>query len=127
MCTSPINIQNNKNNNGYEQPINKYIFELYINDSNCIKKVETKPHSKLIKFNDKIKFTDILMFKINISQTSNDNIIDYHLDGTINHEQITFTKYNDNIFIEFTKNNNGFALCSCSLKNNNIFISPPNY
>lgn len=119
----------NKNNYGYDQPTNKYIFELYINDSNekCIKKIETKSHSKLIKFNEKFRYIDINTFKINISQVSNNNVIDYNLEGHINHELITCTKSNDNIFIEFTKNNNGFTLCSCSLKNNNIFLSPPNY
>jgi hypothetical protein len=124
----PINI---KNNNGYSQPTNKYIFYLYIYDSKknekCIKKIELKPYSKLIKFNDRIKFADINSFKVIISQEIENNILDYNLEGNINTTQTTYIQQNENIFIEFTNNTNGFSLCSCSLTTNNIFVSPPNY
>ena len=60
-ATPPMNINNN-----YAQPANKYIFELYIYDINnnekYIKKIESKSHSKLIKFSDKIKFNEMTNF-----------------------------------------------------------------
>jgi len=124
--TSPINI-----NNGYAHPINKYRFFLYIYDTNnneiCIKKIESKPHAKLIKFSDKIKFSEINNFKVIISHEMDSNMLDYTLEDVININQTTSIHQNDNIFIEFTNNNNGYSLCSCSLTTNNIFVSPPNY
>lgn len=124
--TSPINIKND-----YAHPINKYIFYLYIYDSNKnekhIKKIELKPHSKLIKFSDKIKFSDITNFKVIISHEMDNNALDYSLEDNINTKQTTSIHHNNNIFIEFTNNNNGYSLCSCSLTTNNIFVSPPNY
>jgi len=120
-ATPPMNI-----NNSYAQPANKYIFELYIYDINnnekYIKKIESKPHSKLIKFSDKIKFNEMTNFKVIVSHD-----MDYKLEGIVNNKQTTSIHQNEHVFIEFTNNNNGYSLCSCSLTTNNIFASPPNY
>ena len=124
--TETINI-----NNGYSQPTNKYIFELFIYDDKQnethIKKKELKPHSKIINFNDKIKFDDIHSFKIYITHELDGNTLDYSLEDDIKIGQTTSIHHNDYIFIEFTNNTNGYSLCSCALKIHNIFMSPPNY
>jgi hypothetical protein len=124
--TSPVNI-----NSSYAPPTNRYEFHLSIidfeNNIKSIKKIESKPHSKLIKFNDKIKFTDIKQFKIMISHEMDSSSLDYSLEGTLDNNKTTYIQQNNNIFIEFTNNTNGYSLCSCSLTINNIFVSPPNY
>ena len=101
--TESINI-----NNGYSQPTNKYIFELFIYDDKQnethIKKKELKPHSKLIKFNDKIKFDDLHSFKIYITQELDGNTLDYSLEDNIKICQTTSIHHNEYIFIEFTNN-----------------------
>jgi len=92
-----------------------------------IKKIESKPHSKLIKFSDKIKFTDIEFFNMTVSHEIDNSSLDYSLEGKVDNNKTTYIQQNNNIFIEFTNNTNGYALCSCSLTINNIFVSPPNY
>ena len=51
------------------------------------------------------------------------------MQGNIIHDQSFYTQKNDNLFIEFSQNSNGFVICNCSfvgLDFNRICVSPPN-
>jgi hypothetical protein len=110
----------------------QYIFLLTINSNNLnliFKNIEFNKYSHLIKLNNNIKLKDIISYKIQISIISNNIINDFELEGDIDHNSNYSTHKNDNIFIEFTQNDNGYALCSCfytGLDYNRLFVSPPN-
>jgi hypothetical protein len=137
----PIKYKNNNNdfykNNNYGFPdfnnITRYIFILTINGekiNNLIfKNMEKIKYSHLIKLDDKIKLNDIKTYKIQVSIIANNIISDFELEGDIMHNQSNSTQNNRNLYIEFTQNENGYALCTCfytGLDYNKLFVSPPN-
>jgi len=131
-----ISIQYSKNYHGFSNPDNdtkKYLFELIINGQIIGKKyfrnLEEIRYSHLIKLEHKIKFSSIQNYKTSISIYPNEYPQIFELEGIINQNETTSTHKTENIYIEFTQNNNGYALCSCfyvGLDNNKIFASPPN-
>jgi hypothetical protein len=129
-ASMPININNKSSNikNGYSHPaINKYKFDLQLNDNIHIEKILNKTYAYLITDNNGIKINGLIKYKIVISQIENDNIVEISiLEGTISNDQLSVTNQNDNMFIEFTWNHNQNIICSCYIKNNNFIISPPN-
>jgi hypothetical protein len=126
----PININNKSSNikNGYpNQNINKYKFDLQLNDNIHIEKILNKTYAYLITDSNGIKINGLIKYKIFVSQIENDNIVDVSiLEGTISSDQISITNQNDSLFIEFTWSHNQNITCSCYIKNNNFIISPPN-
>ncbi len=79
--------------------------------------------------NHKIQLAEINSYKASVSIYPADLPMTYELEGQINKDQSSSTQRSDNIYIEFTKNDMGFAICSCfytGLDNNKIFASPPN-
>lgn len=132
--TKPISIKYTKNLHGFSNngnDTNKYIFELIINCKNqkkYFRNFEEIKYSHLITLNHKIKFTDIISYKVSVSLFNYDYNDIFELEGSINTDFSSSTNSNNNIYIEFTQNDMGYVLCSCfytGYDNNKIFVSPP--
>ena len=133
--TQPIQIKYSKNYHGFLNPNNntsRYLFELFINGHTIGKKyfrnLEDTKYSHLIKLDHKIKFTNIYSYTALLSIFPSESSKSYKIEGTINPEESSSTQHNDKLYIEFTRNDMGFALCSCfytGLDKNKIFVSPP--
>ena len=134
--TQPIPIKYAKTTHGFSDPNNetsRYLFELVINGQTIGKKyfrnLEEAKYSHLIKLNNKIQLGEINSYRASVSIYPADLPMIYELEGQINKEQSSSTQRSDNLYIEFTRNDMGFAMCSCfytGLDHNKIFASPPN-
>lgn len=134
--TKPICIPYAKSTHGFSDNFNdsnRYLFELVINGVIIGKKyfsnLEETKYSHLIKISHQIKLTDIQSYKASVSIYPSEDNISYELEGKINQEQSCSTQRNENIYVEFTKNDSGYALCSCfytGLDHNKILATPPN-
>ncbi len=134
--TQPILIKYAKTTHGFSDPNNetsRYLFELVINGQTIGNKyfgnIEHTKYSHMIKLNHKIELAEINSYTASVSIYPAEIPITYKLEGQINKEQSSSTQRSDNLYIEFTKNNMGYAMCSCfytGLDNNKIFASPPN-
>jgi len=83
----------------------------------------------MIRLPHKIKLGDIRSYKASVSIHPSEIPLTYELEGQINQLESSSTQRSDNIYIEFTKNDMGYAMCSCfytGLDQNKIFASPPN-
>ena len=133
----PINIINsniNKDNNDIIQ----CIFELKLtmkksNDDNNILIFKDITYSKYCNI---IKYTDMIPYKMIDSYSLTINIIRFMKETfTINQkftvdEEDTHIFKNEDMYIEFTQNNEGLVNCCCYLTlldNSRLFITPPNY
>lgn len=122
----------NYNNFFYESP--QYIFTLELVLYNeckhiIIKNIEHTKYSHLIKLDNQIKLDYIKSYYVSVKIISNNIIYDFELEGNIIHKQTTSTNRNNNLYIEFTQNKNGYTLCSCfytGLDYDKLFVSPPN-
>ncbi len=79
--------------------------------------------------NHRILLKDIQSYKVSVSIYPIDLSMLYELEGQINNEESSSTQRSNDLYIEFTKNDAGFAMCSCfytSLDSNKIFVSIPN-
>ena len=125
-----------KNYHGFSDSNNetiRYLFELVINGEVITKKqfrnLEEVKYSHLIKLNHKILLSNIDSYKASVCiYPSNDKEI-YEIEGEINKNESSSTQRSNNMYIEFTKNDMGYAMCSCfytGFDNNKIFVSPPN-
>ncbi len=134
--TKSIPINYAKNCHGFSGSNNsskQYLFELIIKGIKIGKKyfrnLEENNYSHLIKIDYEIPLSYIESYKVSLSLFPDGDMITYDLEGKINQDGSSFTHQNTNLYIEFTKNDNGYALCSCfylGLDKNKIFASPPN-
>ena len=132
----PIPIRYARSQHGFSDPNNntsRYLFELIINGKSIGKKyfrnLEENKYSHMIKLQHKIKLCNINSYKVSVSVHPIEIPLTYELEGQINQLESSSTKRSDNIYIEFTKNDMGFAMCSCFYIGhdfNKIFASPPN-
>jgi len=132
----PIPIKYSKSWHSFSDPNNqiiKYLFELRItlisDDKKVFRNLESNIHSNLIFLKHKIKFTDIKDFDIIVSKLPFDCSFNYELNGSINQDNTSYSQKNENIYIEFSQNSNGYTICNCSFVGNNfsnIYVSPPN-
>ena len=113
--------------------LSQYIFSLSINGNKIkninFKNIEDTKYSHLIKIDDQIKLDDIESYKVSVKILANNITSYYELEGNIIHNQSSSTQNNNNLYIEFTQNENGYAICSCfytGLDYNKLFVSPPN-
>jgi hypothetical protein len=111
---------------------NKYLFELKICGKTFGEKyfrnIEDNKYSHLIKLIDKIDFNSIDSYKAVVSVLPSDLPINYNLEGIINKDFSSSTQRSENLYIEFTSNDNGYTMCCCfytGLDGNKIFASPP--
>ena len=133
--TKPVNIQYVKNNNGFSDSnfgSNKYIFELVIRGKNIgllyFKNIENTKYSHLIKLKDMVKLADIDSYVATLSIYPSYDSINFELEGDINQYESNSTQRSSNMYIEFTKNDNGNAICNCfyiGADNMKVFASPP--
>ena len=134
--TQPMPIKYAKSYHGFSDSNNdtsQYLFELVINSQVIGKKyfrnLEKIKYSHLIKLNHKIKLSDINSYKASVSIYPSETPIIYEIEGEINQNESCSNQRSDNLYIEFTKNDMGFSMCSCfytGLDQNKIFASPPN-
>jgi hypothetical protein len=138
--TLPIPIKYSKSWHSFSDPnsqIQKFLFELKIISksntdeiySRVFRNLENDKHSNLIIIKDLIKFSEIQKFIISVSKLPFESEFNYELEGTINHNHSAYSQKNDNIYVEFSQNSNGFTICNCSfigMDFSKICISPPN-
>ena len=134
--TQPIPIKYAKSCYGFSDSNNdtsRYLFELVINGQIIGKKyfrnLEEIKYSHLIKLNHRIKLSDIRSYKASVSIYPSENLQTYELEGEINQDESSSTQRSENLYIEFTKNDIGYTMCSCfytGMDQNKIFASPPN-
>ena len=129
--TTPISI------NGKDDII-QYIFDLtlvYIlpmGDIESIKfnEIQYNKYCILFKHSDKIKFNKINTFNIYVT-IIHDNIKEIiNITKEFNCQNDTFIYQNNDLYIEFTQNSEGYTNCSCYIKTHdkvNLFNTPPNY
>jgi hypothetical protein len=129
----PIKYKNNNHVFSDFNNISQYIFSLTINSKNInniiFKNIENNKYSHLIKLDNQIKLSDIEFYKVSVKVLSSNIIFDFELEGKILHTQSSSTERNSDLYIEFTQNENGYALCTCfytGLDYNKLFVSPPN-
>ena len=133
----PINkIKYSKSLHSFSNPHNQiqnYLFELNIimnnNEQRKFIKLESDKHSNLIFVKDQIKYNNIKTFVIYVKKIPDEYFSNYEMLGNINKDQSYFTKKDENLFIEFSQNSNGFTICNCSfigIDFNKICVSPPN-
>jgi len=130
----PIPIKYSKSWHSFSNPNNQiqnYLFELIIDLNNKNKKIfiglETNKHCKLINTKDQIIFDEIKTFRINVKK--NPEEINYQMEGKIIQDQSFYIQQNENLFIEFSQNSNGYTICNCSFvrfDSSKICSSPPN-
>lgn len=134
--TQPMPVRYARKTHGFSDPNNetsRYLFELIINGQSIGKKyfrnLEENKYSHLIKLDHQINLIDINSYKAYVSIHPSEFPMTHELEGKINKDQSCSTHRNNNLYIEFTKNDMGYAMCSCfftGLDNNKIFASPPN-
>ena len=134
--TDSIPIKYTRNCYGFSDPNNetsRYLFELIINGQTIGKKyfrnLEEIKYSHLIKLNHRILLSSIQSYKASVSIYPSELLMSYELEGMINQNESSSNQRSDNLYIEFTKNDMGYAICSCfytGLDHNKIFASPPN-
>jgi hypothetical protein len=134
--TQPIKILYEKNYHGFSDSNNdilQYLFELIIQtkfgDIKYFRNLEDNKYSNLIKLEHKIKLNDIKSYKASLSLIPSKNSDICELEGDINQNESSSTNNKNNLYIEFTKNNSGYTLCSCfytGMDQYQIFASPPN-
>jgi hypothetical protein len=134
--SNPIPIKYVKNICGFSDSngnINKYHFELIINGliigEKYFSNLEESKYSHLIQIKDKIKLSDINTYKASITIYSTDIPISCKLEGKINQNESCSTQRTNNIYVEFSRNDVGYTICSCFYTGQDytkIFASPPN-
>jgi hypothetical protein len=84
-----------------------------------------KNFSNIIKYSKQIKYDQINNFEIQINYFGNT----YFLNDIITNQSSSFVKQENNIFIEFSQDSNGFTNCICYFIEDDLStlcISPPN-
>ena len=90
--------------------------------------LEDNKYSHLIKLNHMIKLKDIKSYTATLTIIPSDLQHNFELEGIINKNESSSTQRSMNMYIEFTQNDMGNAMCSCfytGLDHNKIFASPP--
>jgi len=84
-----------------------------------------KKFSNIIKYSNQIKYNQINNFEIQINYFGNT----YFFNDIINNQSSSFVKQENNIYIEFSQDTNGFTNCICYFIEDDLStlcISPPN-
>jgi hypothetical protein len=136
--SSPINIpkKRSKSKFSFNYPpsdSSSYYFELELDLNNSKKKMFRKivdrKYCHLVELDDKIDYNNIKKFKITILKIPQRDSGISIMQDTIKDSESNYSKKENDIYIEFTKNNVGFTVCTCyfvGVDFTNTFISPPN-
>lgn len=125
ILNSKQNLLYSLSNNNFDS---QYYFKLVIkinNKYNIFMNSGNKKYSNLINYSDQIKYDQINNFEIQIKFFDNT----FFLNGNIDNELSSFAKQENNIFIEFSQDTNGFTNCICYFIEDDLTIlsiSPPN-
>ena len=134
MSHKPINIifgnKDNKDNDFIQ-----CIYDLTLNFNNMNESIKFKEllyskYCNIINYMNKIKFDMIDSYTLTITTKYNYNKEIYSVtnDFILTDDMHVFK--NDDIYVEFTQNNEGYVNCCIYLKvldNNRLFVTPPNY
>lgn len=126
----PVNIisGNNKDNNDFIQCIFELTLTFKDTTTKVFREISYSKYCNLITTNDSIYFDKIDRYKLKISLFKFIKET-YTIENIFNIEENNIFK-NDDIYIEFTYNEDGCINCCCNLialDNNRVFITPPNY
>ena len=131
-----IPIKYSKSWHSFSDPYNQiqnYLFELNIimNDNETKKfiKLESEKRCNLIIVKDQIEFKNIKTFKIIVKKIPGEYLFTYQMSDNIIHEQSYYVQKDDNLFVEFSQNSNGYTMCNCTFIGYDswrISASPPN-
>lgn len=107
-----------------------FIFELILTCKNSEKKyfrkIEYKKYSQLIDLSDNIQYSNLKKFNVSIRKIIDNNA--HKMSAEILHQCNYFNKNDNDIYIEFTKNDLGNTLCTCyfmGIDFNTLAVSPP--
>lgn len=136
FMSKPISIKYTSSKYSFNDPSfndSSYLFNLKITiEDNTVKnftKIEKKKYSNLIELCDNINYSKIKDFKINVIKIPSTEPNEFILESNFNNDTNSFSKRSEDIYIEFTQNNNNITICNCyfiGVDFNSIFISPPN-
>lgn len=134
LYSIPIKYKNNNHGfSDFNNNMSQYIFSLTINGRKInninFKNIEDTKYSHLIKVDDRIKLNDIEFYNVSVNILSNNNSYEFELEGSIIHNHSYSSQRTNNLYIEFTQNDNGYAICTCfytGFDYNKLFVSPPN-
>lgn len=130
--TKPVSI-NKPTKNKYsfnDTPNNQtFIFELSLkSDKNInIRKIEKTKYSDILLENNNINYSDIEYFELKVLDLTNDK--EYYMSDTLNKNSYSYSKNDNNLYIEFSHNSLGLARATCyiiGIDLNSYIISPPN-
>ncbi len=130
--SKPINICGSSNK---FDPFNTdYLYKLEIIFNDLSKKefvkLTKKKFIKILTFDKDVKYDNIKSFYIVIENLSQNTTYSLSSNFEYNKDLNCNTFKNENIYLEFRKNNNLQTECNCYLNafdNNRIFVTPPNY
>ena len=112
--------------------IEKYVFELIINtntlNKKIFRKIENNKKCELIQESDNIKYNTIKDFSLKIVKVPYNINFEYETYSAINHNLYSFNHKDNDIYIEFSQNSSGFAICNSiiiSLDLSKLCITPP--
>jgi HD superfamily phosphodiesterase len=136
LCkTIPKPIQYSKSYISLNNPNNileKYVFELSINTNygeKIFKKIENGKKSEIFNENNNIMYKDINHFKLKIVKIPFNINTEHEIYGSIDHNLKSYNQKTNDIYIEFSQNSSGYALCNSafiSLDFLKLCITPPN-
>ena len=108
-----------------------FILNIVLKDSKTkqFMKIEKTKFSDLIELQDNIIYENIIHYNVEIQKIPLDDTKIFKIDEDFNNQTNSYNKRTEDIYVEFTKNASGKALCRCyfiGVDFNSYFISPPN-
>lgn len=131
-----VPIKYSKSWHSFSDPYNQiqnYLFELNIimkdNESKKFIKLENEKSCNLIIIKDQIEFKNIKNFKITVKRIPDECLLTYQMSDNITQDRSYYIRKDENLFIEFSQNSNGYTICNCSFIGYDLWkisASPPN-
>ena len=128
----PINIiynTNNKDNNNLLQCIFELTLTLVDDTTLVFKDILYSKYCNIFNYSDMIQFKLIKKYILKITVINITKEI-YTTKQDFDVEKDTYIYKNEDMYIEFTRNNDGYTNCCCYLiilDNSRLFVTPPNY
>jgi hypothetical protein len=106
-----------------------FIFELLLksNKNINIRKIEKTKYCDILLENNNINYSDLEYFELKVLDLTNDK--EYYLSDYLNKNSYSYSKNDNNLYIEFSHNSLGLARATCyiiGIDLNSYIISPPN-
>jgi hypothetical protein len=97
------------------------------NNMHIIRKIGKTKHCDILLENNNINYSDIEYFELKVIDLNNEK--EYNLVDIFNNISNSFSKNDNNLYIEFSHNSVGLARATCYIMTidiNSFIISPPN-